>query len=308
MRRLAPALLLAVTIAPPAGCSSPEADGGASESPQARPVDVLRLDGVTLAYPRWMPGGDRIVFQGDQSGEWQIYTAGVDGSGVTPLTSGPGASFYPDPSPDGSQIVFASDREGNEDIFVMDADGSDVRNLTSHPSRDIHPYWTPDGERILFNSTRADPEGYLPHVFEISAEGGKVRQLTSGDDYETCARLSPDGRSFVYLQTFPGEDQHDDVCLRAADGTGMRNLTDDEHRDGWPAWSPDGSRIVYASMRSGAFRLYTMRPDGTDVEMLTAPDPGDEDVRPVYSPDGRQILFNRVHDDDTVAIMRLPLE
>jgi TolB protein len=272
------------------------------------PVEVLRIEGVTLAYPRWMPAGDRIVFQGDQSGRWQIYAAVVDGTGIARLTSGNAASYYPDPSPDGRHIAFVSDRTGNEDIYIMDADGSDVRNITDHPARDIHPYWTPDGLHIVFNSTRDDPEGFLPHVYEIAVDGGAIRQLTSGDDYETCARASPDGAQIVYLQTFVGNDQHDDVCLRDRDGDDLRNLTGDTHRDGWPAWSPDGESIVFASMRSGTFRLYTMRRDGTGVRQLTAPEAPIADVRPVYSPDGRQVLFNRVLGDDTVAIMRLPLQ
>lgn len=284
------------------------ASGRPGDGPPPRPVEVLKIEGVALAYPRWMPAGDRIVFQGNQTGGWQLYAAGSDGGDVVQLTSGDAASYAPDPSPDGSRIAFVSDRSGNEDVFIMAADGTGVRNLTSHPARDIHPYWTPDGRLLLFNSTRSDPAGYLPHVFELAVEGGEVRQLTEGEDYETCARMSPAGDTIVYLQTWVGDDQHDDVCLLDREGTLVRNLTADAHRDGWPAWFPDGRHIVFASRRSGTFALYSIGADGTGLRQLTFPEPPVADARPVVSPDGLSVLFNRDLGEGTVAIMRLSVD
>jgi dipeptidyl aminopeptidase/acylaminoacyl peptidase len=57
----------------------------------------------------------------------------------------------------------------------------------------------------------------------------------------------------------------------------------------FPAWSPDGSRIVFQSNRSGEWHLYLMTPDGEDLRDLT---PGLKDCRnPSFSPDGKMVVF-----------------
>jgi TolB protein len=59
--------------------------------------------------------------------------------------------------------------------------------------------------------------------------------------------------------------------------------------DGTPAWSPDGTRIVFTSARSGGLDLYVVRPDGALVTRLTR-NPA-LDVTPAWSPNGRWIAF-----------------
>lgn len=58
-----------------------------------------------------------------------------------------------------------------------------------------------------------------------------------------------------------------------------------------PAWSPDGTQIVFASHRDGPAHLYVMRADGTDTRRLT--DTPRDDQHPSWSPDGRLIVFGR---------------
>nr|MDQ3007930.1 hypothetical protein [Chloroflexota bacterium] len=62
----------------------------------------------------------------------------------------------------------------------------------------------------------------------------------------------------------------------------------------YPAWSPDGSRIAFASARDGNYEIYVMKADGTDQIRLTD-DPA-YDMSPVWSPDGRQIAFDTQRD------------
>lgn len=58
-----------------------------------------------------------------------------------------------------------------------------------------------------------------------------------------------------------------------------------------PAWSPDGSRIAFASKRGGSFDVYVMNADGSGTRRLTSA-PGDEG-HPTWSPDGERIVFSR---------------
>ncbi len=72
--------------------------------------------------PSLSPDGQKLAFSlyVDSSGD--IYSMNHDGSGLTPLTSGPGWDNDSDWSPDGARIAFVRDSV----VSVMDADGSDV--------------------------------------------------------------------------------------------------------------------------------------------------------------------------------------
>ena len=60
-----------------------------------------------------------------------------------------------------------------------------------------------------------------------------------------------------------------DVYVMNADGTGLRRLTRSRGEDNYPAWSPDGRRIVFGSERDGNLGLYVMKKDGSRQRRLT---------------------------------------
>ena len=98
-----------------------------------------------------------------------------------------------------------------------------------------------------------------------------------------------------------------DVCVMDADGSNVANLTEnDEYGDGGPAWSPDGSRIVFVSHRDsggkapwewpiegnvGGGNIYVMEADGSNETRLT--NNPFRDGNPTWSPDGTRIAFQR---------------
>jgi Tol biopolymer transport system component len=93
---------------------------------------------------------------------------------------------------------------------------------------------------------------------------------------------SPQGR-IVFQSSADGDY---DIYTMAADGTDIRNLTSEgETGDGWtdaqPAWSPDGTQIVFVSTRAGnATDLFVMNADGSDITQLTENGPDDSRHHP----------------------------
>jgi dipeptidyl aminopeptidase/acylaminoacyl peptidase len=67
------------------------------------------------------------------------------------------------------------------------------------------------------------------------------------------------------------------------------NLTNDRAHDGLPAWSSDGSRIAFCSMRDGNSQVYVMKADGSDVKRLTVTP--NAKSSPSWLPGDKKILF-----------------
>ncbi len=113
---------------------------------------------------------------------------------------------------------------------------------------------------------------------------------------------SPDGTKVAFEVTV---DCHWDICISNLDGSAEKNITDFFAEDLWPAFSPDGTKIVFASDRNAEdgrqyFDIYIMNVDGSAVTRLTEKD-GDW---PAFSPDGTKIAFVSSRDGhDEIYVM-----
>ena len=75
----------------------------------------------------------------------------------------------------------------------------------------------------------------------------------------------------------------------SADGTGIFQLTDNPGIDTRPSFSPDGSKIVYTSLRQGNYEVFIMNADGSNQKQITN-NPGKDDFA-CWHPDGKRIFY-----------------
>jgi Tol biopolymer transport system component len=145
--------------------------------------------------PQYSPDGNRIAFQSERSGNFEVWICDSEGKRCRQLTSfnGP-VTGTPRWSPDGRRIAFDSAAEGNYHIYAIDAEGGAPKRL-SHGEFDAIPSWSTDGKWIYFASHRTGRQ----EVWKVPSSGGTEIQVTR--DGGAVAFESPDGQHLFYTAT-----------------------------------------------------------------------------------------------------------
>ena len=220
---------------------------------------------------------------------------------ATELWSGPGARIFGGPaiSSDGNYIAFSVRQNGRTLLYAMRADGTDARIVAD--SLELHgsPTWAPDGQSI----TSAAEDHDVPHLFRVFLDGRSPAPFLR--EYSADPAWAPDGRFLVYSgpdigTTFsvkavtPQAEPQSLPPLRLT--RGARHL----------AFLPGGRALVLLQgaiqhknlwlidLETGAERQLTNLPPGFDI--------GDFDI----SPDGGEVVLERVQDRSEVVLMDLP--
>lgn len=190
-------------------------------------------------------------------------------------------------------LGFMTDREGHWDLFLRDPEG-ELFNVTAE--HDDHAYFfnfTFDGEVINFYT--ATDNSSTPAVVNADGTGLKVLNFATAlmetmqtGNVEMDPAWSPDGTRIAWTKIVPGLPPSVKLFLGAADFTGAEELSGEGFTNNMIAWSPDGLRIVFTSDRSGGNHVYVILAEGGTAQKLT--DEG-YDVMPVWSLDGKQIMF-----------------
>jgi hypothetical protein len=236
-------------------------------NPDGSGATQLTTDPAYDWNPAWSADGRKIAFERYYtSGHGEIWVMNANGSGQTRLTNNQGRDYDPAWTPDG-RISFTSTRDGNAEIYVMDADGSGQTRITYNPAYDSAPAWSPDGTKIAFMSDRG--ANGARGIYTMNVDGSGVTQLTSPPNSSHWHELpdwSPDSKKIVFGVGGDCLCENDfyGVVVMNSDGTGQRTLRGDTgyfYYYGRPAWSPDGSQMLYDTGAGPAY-LYVFPSDG----------------------------------------------
>ncbi len=268
---------------------------------------ALTHDRKGVSNPRWSPAGDRLAF------------LAADGTG----------------------------KDARTQIFVLPMAGGEARRVTSAPTGVQHFAWRPDGKAFAFAAEDERPnkaeiekgndlfevgsdslyvsEPPMPvHIWLVPADGGEAKRLTSGA-WSLPAALppsppssplswSPDGKSlaFVRVET-PHSGDNDRATVRILDvATGeIRAITGKARFEGFPVFSPDGTKISYWCPRD-------RDPNNVNDIHVTSTATGGEGVNltkaidrclyaSVWTPDGKALLVGG-NDGTRVSLWLAPLE
>jgi dipeptidyl aminopeptidase/acylaminoacyl peptidase len=265
---------------------------------EAVSVTTLGRQQLGHLWPHALRDGRRFLFfvrgAPDTSG---IYLGTLDGSAPTRLTPADSAGVY---LPEGAGPADAS-RGGGRLVWVR-AGALVARRLdVAQAALTGEPVTLVDGMQGYDEtySNRSAVSVAATGLIAYRTRATSRRQLTWFDRSGTARgtvgdpdrnglsspSLSPDGRRVAVTRTVEG---NTDVWLR--DGARMSRVTVDAASERFPLWSPDGTRLVFSSSRSGPFEIYQRLAGGAGVEERLVP--ADQMAFAAsWSPDGRFLLY-----------------
>ena len=263
--------------------------------------------------PAYAPDGMQLAFVSDRrsagaggggGGGGGIWIVGRDGVERLAASTPGGTPAGPSWSPDGTRMVFSVRRNNplESRLYVTDLRGDSEPGTTrilSDEGEDVFPFrssWMSNDEIVYTASgnvrRRAVMGGTVSNVpFEATVTLARAPYTRRPRDFESTGSqpvlgilrptVSPDGSSIAFIAL-------GDLWLMPIGGTAAR-LTNDRFMDLDPAWSPDGSRLAFATDRNGTLDLW-VRDMSTGEERQITHLPGGAHS-PSWSPDGTRLAF-----------------
>ena len=206
------------------------------------------------------------------------------------------------------QIIFLMDYAGKREWYFINATGDGLTRWSSQIEGISDIAWSPDGTQVaLVARWDGDDEIYV-----INNDGTDLTQLTFNSASDWHPAWSPDGSQIVFASMRDPVPNYEgpppEIYVMNADGTRQTRLTRNNTSDHSPDWSPDGSKIVFASFHFSypSVLINIMNADGSDQTELVDTPGGDSS--PKWSPDGTQIAICSQLPGDTgsdIYLMRM---
>jgi dipeptidyl aminopeptidase/acylaminoacyl peptidase len=247
-------------------------------------------------------------------------------------------------SPNGAWVAYTvrtKDLENDRSetrLWMVSISGGEALPMTAKGSSVWRPRWSPDGKYLTF---MASSRGQGSQVFTLDLRGGERVQLTSVKQGLEGYEWSPDGKRLVLLIRDQKPSQEEDpgpwVIDRLKfkeDYVGYLNrlrahlyvynletkatvqITSGDYEDYSPAWSPDGSVIVFVSNRTEEpdanynTDIWLVKPDiphGEQEPVRVTSNPGSDDS-PVWHPDGERLAYiTTIRTDVPLAYLQTKL-
>ena len=270
-----------------------------------------RISKGDAVQPAWSPSGQRIAFWGlrGNSGQRDLFTVRADGSELTELTNDQALDWAPQWSPDERYLYFGSDRAGAMNLWRLPIDQDTGQARGDPEPLGIPSAWTGsfsrsrDGRTLAFVS--AEPRSAV-YTVDFDPDRGSVitapHQVIARSGNMISIDWSPDGAWLVLNEQFRKEE----IFLIRPDGSGYRQLIEDGFKNKGPFFSPDGMRIAFYSDRGGAYGVWSIRPDGSDLQPLSpASMPGV--LWGIWSPDGRRMATTDLVSSISILDLERPL-
>lgn len=222
-----------------------------------------------------------IVFEMYPGGNRDVYRMGIDGNDLLKLSN----SLMTDANPTtaAGKVVFTSYRDGNAELYSVPlVGGTETRLTTSPATNETSPALSPTGNRLAWV---AGPVGAITKIWVGTPTAGSQAQAVTG--FSDAIQSSPNWADSTTLAFTMAAASSADIYKVAPVGAPTL-IAGGSSAEVEPAWSPDGSTVVFASNRTGDTELYLLNVGTSAVTRLTTRT--GSDGAPTWLSDGR-IVF-----------------
>ena len=196
----------------------------------------------------------------------------------------PAVDHTPRFSPDGKYLAFIRYFSSfRREIFIVPLGGGEPRQITSDNVRIYGLAWNPDSESLFFTSFRAVDR---LNLWQVSLDNKTEPELipTNGKNLQDLS-ISPDGKTAAFVE----ETADENIWEIAPDQT-PKSVIRSTRADHSQQFSPDGTKIVFVSERTGNYEIWLSDADGKNQRQLT--DSKASSGSPRFSPDGKFIVYD----------------
>lgn len=198
-------------------------------------------------------------------------TGGGTGGGTGGSTGGGGGGE--------GNVYFLSDKDGPLAVYRINLDGSGLQSIGSEADVSA-PNVSWNGNMVLYEKW-----GLYADVFRMGGDGSSPTQVYAGETDNLNPCVSPNGQFVIFSLSTGGVPQ---LYRTTINGGNLTQLTNENEGVRWGRYSPDGSKVVFATA-SGDLDIKIMNADGSNVVALATGEPAQE--YPMFNSAGTHIVF-----------------
>ncbi|MFQ5799375.1 MAG: biopolymer transporter Tol, partial [Bacteroidota bacterium] len=233
--------------------------------------DLIADVGFGNLYPTFSPDGSEIAYlstkTGDSFRQSALYVYDAKSKHETKVMGGVHSSISW--SPDANRLIYARRTRENKhwsqvfDLYEYNREHGKERRLT-FGLRAHSPAYSPDGSVIVFVFQRDGTQ----NLAMVDAGGSNFTQITHFSNGEQVynPRWSPDGQRIVFGWSMK---DGQDVVVISRDGTDLKYWVEGDDDSRHPTFSADGTKLLFASDRTGVFNIYSMDLESGAISQLT---------------------------------------
>lgn len=203
----------------------------------------------------------------------------------------------------------------NPKTLLYDGEEKHLSNLKqlTFGGDNAEAYFSFNNKMITFQATNKNWNAPCDQIYTFNLSDGNMKDeaanlVSTGKGRTTCSYFLSGDTTLLYASTHagnadcpPAPDKRTDgkyvwavysdfdIYITDLKGNIKKQLTNSPGYDAEATVSPDGSKIVFTSIRSGDLELYTMNVDGNNVKQITTGLGYDGGA--FFSPDGKKLVF-----------------
>ena len=273
-------------------CINPFSFSQVTDGPQTIGYKEVQLtkDKFDNRYSSYNKSGDRIVFESNRDGHWQIYTMDIDGNDQKRIINSSSTDRRPSWHPTKPIILFESNRTGTYELYTLDLTTDEITKVPMDVKGNKHfAQFAPNGSQIVFSLKESSKDS---DIFITYFKRQKTKKYIDNKFTNLYAHYSPKGDNIAFFSNKNVQGETDIIYVFNIITKSRSRLSYFVDQSSHPIWSNKRGEIAYvASIKGDDNEIYIMKIDGTHKHQITFNNT--EDTLPNWSPNDENLLITR---------------